>query len=67
MMGEHQDVSTSKFRRVWKLLGILAGAAIAILAIRKIQTRTTAKHQMSEDELDAALEMTFPASDPPAL
>jgi hypothetical protein len=42
-------------------------AAIAILAFRRNRASTRAPHRVSEAELDAALEMTFPASDPLAL
>ena len=51
----------------WVLLGMAVAAAIAILAFQRNRASTRAPHRVSEAELDAVLEMTFPASDPLAL
>jgi hypothetical protein len=48
----------------WVLLGLAVAAAIAILVFRRSRASTRPPHRVSEAELDAALEMTFPASDP---
>lgn len=50
----------------WLSLGLLAGIGIATLLIWQKRKDRNGENEVTEAEMDSALEMTFPASDPPA-
>ncbi len=52
--------------RKWLSLGLLAGIGIATLLILQKRKDRSGGKEVAEADVDNALEMTFPASDPPA-
>lgn len=50
----------------WLAFGLLAGIGIATLLVWQKRERRMGDNDVSEADVDTALEMTFPASDPPA-
>ena len=52
--------------RKWLSLGLLAGIGIATPLIWQKRKDRNGDNEVTEAEMDSALEMTFPASDPPA-
>ncbi len=52
--------------RKWLALGLLAGIGTALLLMWRKREDRLGDNEVTEAEVDDALDMTFPASDPPA-
>jgi hypothetical protein len=52
--------------RKWLAFGLFAGVGLAILLMSIKRQDRVGDNEVTEAEVDDALDMTFPASDPPA-
>jgi len=52
--------------RKWLALGLLAGIGTALLLMWRKRDDRLGDNEVTEAQVDDALDMTFPASDPPA-